>query len=192
MLINGEITRQHIEELLSAPPGQPLVLCSGGGDTTTARAMVDLLLTFPRDTLTFGECGSAAVPIFVAGRRRIVGPSTSFLWHEPYETLEDSDGQQLSIARLRQDLEDLSEWFRWANRLLAGRTKRGRDWWARLGRSEGSTFGSETALKVGLATGQLGELPVDVVQALLDTPKPRDDVASGEPDGEEDGDDVGD
>ena len=68
---------------LDAHPELHLIeLESPGGISLEAAAMVDLLQKRGMDTLVRGRCASACTKLFVAGKRRFVGPKASFVFHQ--------------------------------------------------------------------------------------------------------------
>lgn len=72
-----------LAKALDAHPELRLIeLESPGGISLEAGAMVDLLQKRGMDTLVRGRCASACTKLFVAGKRRFVGPKASFVFHQ--------------------------------------------------------------------------------------------------------------
>jgi ATP-dependent Clp protease protease subunit len=93
-LLMDEITQEScadtirwvLEESLSKKKKKHLnlVISSGGGDLSSAFALVDIIkgAKIPVHTTGIGVVGSAALVIFLAGARRVLTPNTSVLSHQ--------------------------------------------------------------------------------------------------------------
>lgn len=76
-----------------------ITIFSGGGGADTGFAMADFILSLNTDykvtTRAMGTVASASVIIFLAGEKRICGPHTTFMVHEPklfkYLAMEGKD-----------------------------------------------------------------------------------------------------
>jgi membrane-bound ClpP family serine protease len=64
------------------PQTQVLELESPGGFVHESDLMVDLVQLHGLDTLARGRCASACTEVFLAGRRRFVGPQARFGFHQ--------------------------------------------------------------------------------------------------------------
>lgn len=79
ILYENFVSKKKKKELL-------LMICSDGGDLSTAFALIDVMRTsrIPVKTVGLGSVGSAGLLIFLAGTpgRRILTPNTSILSHQ--------------------------------------------------------------------------------------------------------------
>lgn len=112
--INHESTAPLIQELIAAhmelteiersDPEDPenefdepdhvlnLCICSSGGELAPAMSLIAVMEAseIPIRTIALGECGSAALMIFLAGQQRVVTPYSSILSHQFWSGLEGS------------------------------------------------------------------------------------------------------
>lgn len=111
ILQENYVTRKRRKELL-------LMLCSEGGDSSAAFALIDVMRSsrIPVKTVGLGQIASAGLMIFLAGApgRRVLTPNTSILshqfsWgsdgkaHELFATIKEFElTQQRMIALYRQ------------------------------------------------------------------------------------------
>jgi ATP-dependent protease ClpP protease subunit len=111
-LIN-DICHEHVIAVMewTKTPTLPLVICSNGGCTAAARAIIDILRAFPNSTVIgSGVVASSAAGIFLAGGRRLCTRSALFLFHEPYavysrDASEYQDGMAVGAKSLGMDRE---------------------------------------------------------------------------------------
>lgn len=116
IVYHGEITLQGVLQVerivtkLLAEPEQEVTLnlCSGGGETTAGTGLYSFLkmMPFPINTHVFGWCASAALTIFLAGKRRSATPPTQFMLHAAHGP-DDSISEHVhqTIETFRRDLE---------------------------------------------------------------------------------------
>lgn len=110
-------TKKRRKELL-------LMLCSEGGDMSSAFALIDVMRSsrVPVKTVGLGQIASAALMIFLAGApgRRVLTPNTSILshqfnWgsdgkaHELFATIKEFELTQQRMLALYQQCTGLSE-----------------------------------------------------------------------------------
>jgi ATP-dependent Clp protease protease subunit len=69
-----------------------LLICSPGGDATAALSLIAVIEAseIPIRTISLGECGSAALMIFISGHQRVLTPYTSILSHQFWSGTEGS------------------------------------------------------------------------------------------------------
>lgn len=85
-----------------APP--PITLCinSFGGSVREALRLYDLISTMNVDTIATGSVMSAAVIIFLAGKKRYSTPRSTFMIHQISVTLEGM------LSGIQEDLEEIN------------------------------------------------------------------------------------
>jgi ATP-dependent Clp protease protease subunit len=98
-----------------------LIVKSGGGDADEATAIRDLIHQVPQGmtTLGIGEVASAATFVFLAGRRRLATPATTFVFHEP--TL----GMQGNVREMTGGMRGMEMKMEISARIIAEATKMG-------------------------------------------------------------------
>ena len=108
-LIMGEICEASILpamlDVQTAQKGDTFILkiCSYGGDTGPAYALIDLMRESPAKiiTIALGAIISAALDIFVAGDWRVVYPSTIGMAHNA----SSAPGTRQSASSMKRELE---------------------------------------------------------------------------------------
>lgn len=116
ILYENFVVKKHKKELL-------LMICSEGGDTAAAFALIDVMRgsAIPVKTVGLGMIASAGLMIFIAGTagRRILTPNTSimshqFSWynegkaHELFATMKEFELTQARMLAHYQDCTGLS------------------------------------------------------------------------------------
>lgn len=115
IIYHGEITLKGVSQVerilleLLKEPEQEIVLnlCSGGGETTAGTGLYSFIkmMPFPVNTHALGWCASAAMTIFLAGRRRSATPPTQFMLHAAHRPDDQiSEHVQQTIETFRRDL----------------------------------------------------------------------------------------
>ena len=122
-LDSANTLRRRIADILERPDfgALTLVFSSDGGDTDQSIALFNYLVDLPihLHMHAAGHVGSAALPVFVAGRERTSAPFARFFFHEydwgfeKRQTLHQIDE---AVKRLRSDIE-------MARNILKNRTK---------------------------------------------------------------------
>ncbi len=126
IVYHGEITLKgvsQVERILTRLLGDPdqevvLNLCSGGGETTAGTGLYSFMkmMPFPINTHALGWCASAAMTIFLAGKRRTATPTTQFMLHAAqgaHETVSEHVHQAIDTFRreLGWDQPTLDDFF---------------------------------------------------------------------------------
>jgi len=87
-----EIIFEVVRSCLDKNRETTLTISNSGGSVSYALGIYDLIMNSPgRDKLTtvaYGEVASAAVPIFLAGKRRLMTCNSSLYLHEPFSEIE--------------------------------------------------------------------------------------------------------
>ena len=85
-----------------------LLISSGGGWTSGGFALIDLIMSIHKrklQTVALGLVNSMAIPLFLAGERRICSPRTTFYFHEMSSTFKSDE--RLTISEMRHYLDGL-------------------------------------------------------------------------------------
>lgn len=119
--LTGDIDKKAIQEailtvnaeLYSKPITRLRVLiASGGGDIDSGVNMHAYLRALPVDveTIGFGKVDAAAIPVFLAGSRRIAVRGCQFFFHEGRYTVADATApihvHEEAVSIFRRDLHD--------------------------------------------------------------------------------------
>lgn len=120
-LIGGveECERELIEKLIEARVeggNIRLYINSGGGEISSALAIVGAMRALDVTAVVLGECHSAALLPFAAAKKRLVMPWTTCLFHVAYE--EDGKGDR-TIEDAKQFVFNMEEAERQKNEILA-------------------------------------------------------------------------
>lgn len=121
-----------------------IYLCSTGGDTDAARALVDVIETYGLRTAAVGLIQSAALPVFAAGRHRSATAGTQFMWHPPY-----LEAGRLDVDELNSEAEAVERWAEWAAKLLERRSNLLFQDWVRLAKAH-TRFSADRAVEWNL------------------------------------------
>ncbi len=160
--LSGGITTGLTEEvlkalwdLIEADKEKPIALFinSDGGTVVEATALYDFILASetPIDTYALGEIKSAAVLVFVAGRRRYTYPNTLFMLHKAI-----GSPPERNFPEVLRYAEEMSKWDGRYAGLVAQRIKL--DSTAIRAAMEATTFfGAEEALEWGVCDEIVGK-----------------------------------
>jgi ATP-dependent protease ClpP protease subunit len=81
-------------------------ICSGGGDMQPAFAIADMIAARGNvTTIASGMVGSAAVPIFTAGHKRLIRPIATVYLHPPRMSLKNATAQQMVAEAFQFDVD---------------------------------------------------------------------------------------
>lgn len=88
-----------------------LLITSTGGDLQAAFAFYDLVtaLNLNLTTVALGETDSAAIVVFVAGKKRLVSPHTTMFFHQASRSYNGNVSARL-IRAAGQEVGDLERW----------------------------------------------------------------------------------
>lgn len=142
----------EIEHALSVNSAETFELYIGstGGSPEAAMAFLDYVhdREIQVDTIGIGLVASAAVYMFMAGRRRKIGPHVQFYFHQMSRTAKKDES--MSIARLEALVNDMRSVTRLGHSILLAKTKLNEEALARLEAEETTLFADEV-LRLGIA-----------------------------------------
>lgn len=118
----GEINLPNMEKvcgeilrfLKDAPQEEiTLFLTSSGGDVAAGFAFLDLIrgANVNLTTVALGEVDSMAIIVFLAGRRRLVGPHTTMFFHQPRRGFPANGVQARTQEVAVQETRTLIGWY---------------------------------------------------------------------------------
>lgn len=145
MVVCGDVTEELVGKIWTLRPTS-LVVCSAGGDTDAAAAVVDYLVLYPLTTCVTGRCYSAAVIIGAAGKKgaRYATPNAQWFLHPAF--FEELTGDRKTMARERRQLERFERFYA---AFLGQRTKKPAKFWRELMEKE-AYLSADQALEYGL------------------------------------------
>lgn len=90
-----------------------LFLTSSGGDASAGFAFLDLMrgANVNLTTIALGEVDSIAIIVFLAGRRRLVGPHTTMFFHQPRRGFPSNGVQARTQEIAVQETRTLMQWY---------------------------------------------------------------------------------
>ncbi len=151
-LIEEGTATSFVKELTNNPHAKRVTveINSEGGCLNSAKVMADALTDHSAAVSTHasGECSSAAITLFLAGRHRTTDNQCSFLFHKPYFDGEKENSPEREGA-LNRVTEELIENY-------TNKTGKPSWWFSRLMTKYGYRLNAQVAKSYGIATDVVG------------------------------------
>jgi len=123
IVFSGEIdqksVKEPIEKILNATEPIDIYINSGGGESYSSLAIVDVILNCRYDVNTYaiGETASSALTLFISGKNRYIGKNARLMYHDLSKEYDDY------ISVIKTHLKEIDKTQAMIDNLLVSRSK---------------------------------------------------------------------
>ena len=96
---------ENVKAILSRAQVETLRITSLGGKVTASQDIANLVLKYNLNTEAEGECSSACIIIFVAGKKRTLLKNSKLGFHSPSSEIKDYEEARYRVEKLDKSLD---------------------------------------------------------------------------------------
>lgn len=96
---------ENVKTILSSAQVETLRITSLGGEVTASQKIARLVLKYNLNTEAQGECSSACIIIFVAGKKRTLLKNSKLGFHSPSSEIKDYQEARKRVEKLDKNLD---------------------------------------------------------------------------------------